>query len=108
MIQETSATHATKNPKPPQGGSGTAPPSHLQGQKKESEEVTLRDFFAVHADSKDVDDLVGPTRKDVCDFLGITSEQFTPTSWVDAHAKGRYMFADAMMRARAKNQDGHS
>jgi len=67
--------------------------------------MTLRDYIAIHALQ---DDLSLPqTIKECAAFLGLQSgsEYSNSQHWVQVVSKARYIYADAMIAERSKNDD---
>lgn len=104
-IIELARVNGNFEPRPPVGGSSIVPPD-TRGTK------TLRDEFAMIADRDEFGDLAhrGVSRALAEELLGRTyPDEGSPTrrrdmlQWeIDLRARLRFMFADAMMEARAK------
>ena len=63
--------------------------------------MSLRDYFAAHAPSREIENIIPETGKEAGDWLGV--EKF---NWREhypmAAAKARMIWADAMLAARGK------
>lgn len=60
--------------------------------------MTLRQRFACHAPTREIDSIIGETRSDAADFLGIPfSEYDGRVHDLRAVSKARYLWADAMI-----------
>lgn len=64
--------------------------------------MSLRDYFAIHANSDVVESIAGSTIKDVAKFLGMDDAAlYMPAvHWPAAETKARYIYADMMLKAR--------
>jgi hypothetical protein len=67
--------------------------------------LTIRDYFAIHADTASVEGVSGKTIDSLSKFLGIHPGAYyvNNTHLPAANAKARYILADAMMKARKAN-----
>lgn len=65
--------------------------------------LTIRDYFAAHAPKDLIDSLTGSSVGDVTRFLGLPDDAGYRMSvhYPMAEAKARYIYADAMLKARA-------
>jgi len=62
--------------------------------------LTLRDWFAAMASQEDLDLVIGETRGQLCEFMGVASKNYAEDLVIKAYAKARYIVADAMIKAR--------
>jgi len=65
-----------------------------------NEGMSLRDWFAAHAPPCDVEAITGTDVKTVAEYLGIDPNEWRYEHCIEAHAKARYQWADAMLKAR--------